>query len=95
MLHRTVLGWAMGPLILSPASEIWGRNAVYIPTWSAFVAFNLGSALSKNAPAFLICRFFAGIFGGPIIAIAPASAYDMFEGTYSVESWCPFYYCRH
>lgn len=73
----------MGPLFLASASEIWGRNMVYIPTWAAFICFNLGSALSKNIASLLICRFLAGVFAGPIVAIAPASAYDLFEGVFN------------
>ncbi|KAI5779727.1 major facilitator superfamily domain-containing protein [Geopyxis carbonaria] len=77
-LSMTVLGWACGPLVFSPMSEIWGRNTVYIPTWFLFAAFTLGAALVKNIGGFLVCRLLVGIFGSPMVAMVPASAYDMF-----------------
>ncbi|KAG0123797.1 hypothetical protein HOY82DRAFT_472876, partial [Tuber indicum] len=55
-----VFGWATGPLIFSPASEVFERNSVYRPTWALFVLFNLGCALSNNITSLLICRLFAG-----------------------------------
>ncbi|KAI5784762.1 major facilitator superfamily domain-containing protein [Geopyxis carbonaria] len=75
----SVLGWATGPLFCAPASEIWGRNRVYIPMWFIFILFNIGAALSRSMAAFLACRLLSGIFASPIIAIAPATAYDMYK----------------
>ncbi|PWW79757.1 MFS general substrate transporter, partial [Tuber magnatum] len=81
MLTFYVFGWATGPLIFSPASEIFGRNSVYRPTWALFVLFNLGCGLSSNITSLLICRLFAGVFSSTATAVGFGSAYDMFHRT--------------
>jgi MFS family permease len=76
---RVGLGWATGPLIFSPMSEIYGRAIVYRTTWIAFVAFSFGCTQPKNITTLILCRLFSGVFGGVVIALAPASAYDMYS----------------
>ncbi|KAI5791117.1 hypothetical protein EDC01DRAFT_746919 [Geopyxis carbonaria] len=76
-LSMKVLGWACGPLVISPMSEVHlGRNTVYISTWFLFAASKLSAALVKNIGGFLVCRLLAGIFGSPMVVIplAPARA---------------------
>ncbi|QPG96612.1 hypothetical protein C2857_004732 [Epichloe festucae Fl1] len=66
-----LLGFASGPLIFAPLSEVYGRNPVYRTTLALFVLFNLGCALSPNIAALLVFRFLCGFFGsptGPVIA---------------------------
>lgn len=60
-----LLGFAVGPLIYAPLSEIYGRNPIYRITFLLFVLFNLGCALSPNIAALLVFRFFCGFFGSP------------------------------
>lgn len=60
-----LLGFAIGPLIYAPLSEIYGRNPVYRATFFLFVVFNIGCALSPNIAALLIFRFLCGFFGSP------------------------------
>lgn len=48
--------------------------------------FNLGCVLSKNLPALLVCRLFAGIFGSTSMAVAFGSVYDMFPSTYTLRN---------
>jgi len=49
-------GFALGPLILAPMSEIFDRLPVYYGGNIAFVAFVVGSALSQNAGQLLVFR---------------------------------------
>jgi len=60
-----LLGFASGPLIFAPLSEVYGRNPVYRTTLALFVLFNLGCALSPNIAALLVFRFLCGFFGSP------------------------------
>ena len=77
-LSLYVLGWALGPLIASPVSEIYGRRIVLIPTHFLFVAALCGVAVSNNIETLLICRFLAGIFSSPVTAVAAGFCYDLF-----------------
>ncbi|KAK7989773.1 cellular nucleic acid-binding protein [Apiospora arundinis] len=62
-----LLGFASGPLIFAPLSEVYGRNPVYRTTLALFVLFNLGCALSHNIAALLVFRFLCGFFGSPTV----------------------------
>lgn len=73
-----VLGWATGPLLFAPASEIWGRSIVYKSTWVLGAIFSIGAAFSPNIGVYLMTRFFAGMFTSPVMAMAPASVYDVY-----------------
>ena len=60
-----LLGFATGPLLFAPLSEVWGRTLVFRITFFLFFCFNIGCALAPNIAALLILRFLAGFFGSP------------------------------
>jgi MFS family permease len=62
-LSTFVLGFALGPLIWAPASEVFGRRNVFIATYALFTAFNAGLIGSQNIWTVAILRFFSGSFG--------------------------------
>ncbi|KAJ7054750.1 major facilitator superfamily domain-containing protein [Mycena amicta] len=72
----TVLGFAAGPLLFGPASELYGRQAVYRVCALCYSAFSLGMAFSTNISSLLIFRFFVGFFGSASINNVPASVGD-------------------
>jgi MFS family permease len=55
-----LLGNAVGPLILSPFSELYGRLIIYQSTNVVYLVATLGCALSKNTAMFLVFRFICG-----------------------------------
>ncbi|TIA10577.1 synaptic vesicle transporter [Aureobasidium pullulans] len=57
-----VLGFAIGPLMWAPMSEIFGRQVLFIGTYAALTAFNAGAAGAQNITTLLLMRFFAGSF---------------------------------
>ncbi|KAF2232331.1 MFS general substrate transporter [Viridothelium virens] len=71
------IGFATGPLIFAPLSEVLGRNPVYNVTLFAFLVFNLGCALAPNVAALLMFRFLAAFFGSPTVTNAGGSITDM------------------
>ncbi|KAF2705290.1 membrane transporter [Pleomassaria siparia CBS 279.74] len=73
-----VLGFAVGALILSPLSELYGRRELYIGTFGAFVGLTGGTYLSQSMVTVLVLRFLAGIAGSFTQAVAPAVVADMF-----------------
>jgi hypothetical protein len=65
-----VVGYGVGPLFLSPISEIpfIGRTTPYIITLVLFCAIQLPTAAVDHIAPFLILRFLAGFVGSPPLA---------------------------
>ncbi|KAF9640204.1 putative mfs multidrug protein [Lasiodiplodia theobromae] len=74
-----VLGFALGPLLWAPFSELYGRQILFILTFGAFTFFNAGSAGAQNTQSILILRFFAGSFGSSPLTNAGGVIADMFN----------------
>ncbi|KAF2691191.1 MFS general substrate transporter [Lentithecium fluviatile CBS 122367] len=73
-----VLGFSVGPLFLSPLSEIYGRRIVLNVSNVVFCAFNLGCALAPNLGALIAMRFFAGLGGSACLTIGSGVISDLF-----------------
>lgn len=73
-----VLGFATGPIIWAPLSELYGRRPVIVISSLAFCCFNFAVACSDRLESILICRFFAGCLGAAPLVVVPASFADMF-----------------
>jgi MFS family permease len=57
-----VTGYAAGPLLWAPLSEIYGRRIVTNFTNIFFLFSNLASAAAPSLPVLIIARFFGGFF---------------------------------
>ncbi|KAK7525417.1 polyamine transporter [Phyllosticta citriasiana] len=62
-LSMYILGFAIGPVLLAPLSEYYGRNPVYISSWLLLVIFQIPVALAPNIGTIIVCRFILGFFG--------------------------------
>ncbi|KAH7130743.1 major facilitator superfamily domain-containing protein [Dendryphion nanum] len=94
-LSLFVLGFALGPLLWAPFSELYGRQIVYFGTFCAFMAFNAGAAGSQNIYTLIILRFFGGSFGSSPLTNAGGVVADLFSAkerglAMSVFSLAPF-----
>lgn len=58
-----VIMMGLGPLILAPFSETFGRRVVYISCFSVFTLLQIPTALSPNVEALITLRAIAGLFG--------------------------------
>ena len=76
-LSLYVLGLGFGPVIAAPLSETLGRRAVYLITLPLGALFTLGAGFSRTFTSLIICRFFAGLFGSPTIAVGGGSNADI------------------
>ncbi|KAL2809302.1 major facilitator superfamily domain-containing protein [Aspergillus granulosus] len=74
-----VLGFATGPLIWAPFSELKGRRIPFLTSMFCFSIFSFATAVSKDLQSIFICRFFAGFFGACTLTLAGAIASDMFS----------------
>ncbi|KAM0792603.1 hypothetical protein ACM66B_005264 [Microbotryomycetes sp. NB124-2] len=91
-LSLFVFGYAVGPLVLSPITEIpaIGRTAPYIFTLAIYCALQVPAALTNSPAAFFIVRFLQGFFGSPPLATGGASVSDMFGPAtrpYALGAW--------
>ncbi|KAK8217587.1 hypothetical protein M8818_001345 [Zalaria obscura] len=74
-----ILGFAFGPLLWAPVSEIWGRKVSMLPAMIGLGLFSIGTATSKNAQSIFITRFFAGLFGSAPVSNVSAALGDMWQ----------------
>ncbi|KAM0130614.1 hypothetical protein ACHAO1_007747 [Botrytis cinerea] len=74
-----VLGFAAGPIIAAPMSELYGRKPVYLTANFLFLMFTLGCGLSTDLNMLIVFRFLAGCAGGTPTALGGASIGDMFH----------------
>lgn len=74
-----VLGFAIGPLLWAPMSELFGRQYLFIGTYAGLTAFNAGAAGAQNIWTLIILRFFAGAIGSSPLTNAGGVIADMFS----------------
>ncbi|KAF2094652.1 major facilitator superfamily [Rhizodiscina lignyota] len=74
-----VLGFATGPILWAPFSELYGRRLPLLISTFGFGVFSIGVAVGKDLQTVLICRFWAGFFGACPLAVVAAVFSDMFN----------------
>lgn len=78
-LSLFVLGFALGPLIWAPLSEMYGRKSIYVVSFTAYTAFSVAAACAPNIAALLVLRFFASAFGSSSMTNTGGVIADMFS----------------
>jgi multidrug resistance protein len=73
-----VLGFAVGPLLWAPLSELYGRQILFFVTYAVLTAFNAGAAGANSMATLIVLRFFAGTFGSSPLTNAGGVIADMF-----------------
>lgn len=74
-----VIGLGLGPMFSAPLSEVFGRKMVYFVNLPIFMLFTMGAGLAHNIETLCLCRAFAGIFGGPALAVSAGSFVDVWD----------------
>ncbi len=74
-----VLGYVVGPLLLAPLSEIYGRRFVLTGANVFFCVWQIGAALSPNLSSLIVFRFLAGIGGSGCLTIGGGVIADLFH----------------
>ncbi|KAJ5194920.1 uncharacterized protein N7498_008358 [Penicillium cinerascens] len=74
-----IVGYASGPLLWAPLSELKGRRPGIIIAMLGFGIFNTAVAVSKDIQTLMICRFFCGIFGSSPLAVVAAVFSDIYN----------------
>ena len=74
-----VLGFATGPIVWAPLSELRGRKLPLIISMFGFTVFQAATATGYNLQTVLISRFFGGLFASCPLAVVAAVFSDMFD----------------
>lgn len=73
-----VLGFALGPLLWAPMSELFGRQVVFIGTYCGLTIFCAGTTGATNIQTLIVFRFLAGAFGSSPFTNSGGVIADMF-----------------
>jgi multidrug resistance protein len=68
----------IGPLILAPLSETFGRRNLYLICFSCFTVLQIPTALAPNIECLIVVRSISGFFGSVGIANGGGTISDMF-----------------
>ncbi|KAE8447016.1 hypothetical protein EG329_011150 [Mollisiaceae sp. DMI_Dod_QoI] len=74
-----VLGYAFGPVIWAPMSELYGRRLPMLIGSFGFGVFAIGVATAQNIQTVMICRFFDGLFGACPLTVVAAILADIYS----------------
>ena len=77
LLSIYILGFAFGPLLVAPMSEIHGRSLLYNIGNVFFTIFTICTALSNSIGMLMAFRFLMGLAGSVPITIGSGSIADM------------------
>ncbi|EME86114.1 uncharacterized protein MYCFIDRAFT_202389 [Pseudocercospora fijiensis CIRAD86] len=69
----------IGPLLLAPLSETFGRRPMYLVGFGVFTLLQIPSGLAPNIATLIAMRTISGFFGSVSIANGGGSLADMFE----------------
>jgi MFS family permease len=72
-----LLGYAFGPLVIAPLSEIYGRVILYNACNFMFVIFSIACAVANNLGSLIVFRLCAGIAASCPLTLGPGSIADM------------------
>ena len=72
-----LLGYAFGPLVLAPLSELYGRAIVYNVTNFGFLIWTIACGLATNLTALIVFRFLSGLAGSAGLTIGAGTIADM------------------
>lgn len=78
-LSLYVLGFATGPILWAPLSELRGRKLPLIISMFGFSIFSIATAVAKDLQTIFICRFWGGVFASCPLAVVAAVFSDMFD----------------
>lgn len=76
-----VFGFASGPVVWGPLSELHGRKPILIMSMFGYTCFSFAVGSAKDLQTIMICRFFAGFVGAAPLVVAPASMAEVFTAS--------------
>ena len=77
-LSLFVMGLGIGPMVLGPLSEFYGRRPIYVFSFFFFLIWLIPCAVAKNIATELVARFIDGLAGSAFLSVAGGTVGDMF-----------------
>jgi MFS family permease len=77
-LSLFVGGLGLGPMVLAPLSEFYGRRPIYIYSLIIFVIWLIPCAVAGNMATLLVGRFLSGFSGAAFLSVAGGTVGDLF-----------------
>lgn len=77
-LSLFVMGLGIGPMVLGPLSEFYGRRPIYVFSFFLFLIWLIPCAVAKNIATELVARFIDGLAGSAFLSVAGGTVGDMF-----------------
>ncbi|KAL5336386.1 major facilitator superfamily domain-containing protein [Aspergillus crustosus] len=74
-----VFGFALGPLVWSPMSELYGRKYPLFTGYALFAIFQIPVAVAKNVETIMVCRFLMGFLGCSPLAVVGGAMADFWD----------------
>ncbi|KAL8828576.1 MAG: hypothetical protein Q9191_002513 [Dirinaria sp. TL-2023a] len=72
-----VLGFAIGPMLWGPLSELYGRKIPLFAGYFVFAIFQIPVAVARNIETIMLFRFLQGVFGASAIAVIGGALADI------------------
>ena len=72
-----IFGFAAGPQVWSPVSELYGRRIPLFFGYAVFAIFQIPVAVAQNVYTIMICRFLMGVFGCSPLAVVGGAMADI------------------
>ncbi|KAG5356440.1 Polyamine transporter 1 [Yarrowia sp. B02] len=88
-----IMGFASGPIVWAPMSELMGRRPPILIGMLGFTLFTFATATAKDLQTVMLTRFFSGFFGAAPLAIVAASYSDMFPASQRGYALAAFTMC--
>ena len=85
-----VLGFAFGPVVWGPFSELYGRKIPMFTGLFLFAVFQTPVAVAQNVETIMLCRFLGGLFGCAPIAIVGGALADFWTPIERGVAVCSF-----
>ena len=80
-----IKGIFFAPIHTPHLTQRYGRRPVYLIGVPIFALFILGASFSRSFGALLVCRFFAGLFGGPTLVLIEGTFADVWSADVTVS----------
>jgi MFS family permease len=68
----------MGPLLLAPCSELYGKRVVYLLSFASFAVLNVACGFAPNIAVLTVLRFLSGVVGAVGPSLSSGSSGDLF-----------------
>jgi MFS transporter, DHA1 family, multidrug resistance protein len=85
-----VVGFAVGPLIWGPLSELFGRKWPLLIAYGLFAIFQIPVATAHDLATIMICRFFGGVFASSPLGIVGGALADIWTASYRAAATAGF-----